>query len=147
MYQLTVSENQLKLINTALEEYFRIGLNQWVDLGDRISRIGVDLDPKNPKHEQIFDSYIDKRDDVLVILEAIGKMLWPHGLRKQEEENIIAQDIWQVIRHQLWIDNPMREELGYTVDAREPFLQSQEPRVLCVRLPDEPRGKNHGKNR
>lgn len=147
MYQLTVSENQLKLINTALEEYFRIGMNQWEDLSDRISKIGIDLDPKNPKHDKIFDSYIEKRDDVRVILQAVGRMLWPFGLQKQSEENIIAQDIWQVIRHQLWIDNPMRDELAYTVDAREPFLQSQEPRVVCVRLPDEPGGQKHGKNR
>ena len=26
-YQITVTERQLKLINTALEEFFRIGLN------------------------------------------------------------------------------------------------------------------------
>lgn len=147
MYQLTVSENQLKLINTALEEYFRIGLNQWGDLAERVSMIGVDLDPKNPKHERIFDSYIEKRDDVRVVLETVGRMLWPFGLQKQTEENLIAQDIHQVIRHQLWNDDPRRDELSWVVDSRKPFIQSQEPVAKCVRLPDEPGGKNHGKNR
>ena len=29
VYQITVTERQLKLINAALEEFFRLGLNQW----------------------------------------------------------------------------------------------------------------------
>lgn len=44
-YQLTVTEKQLRLIKTALEEYFRLGLNQWWDLADRLAMIGVDLSP------------------------------------------------------------------------------------------------------
>ena len=46
-YQLTVTKKQLRLIKTALEEYFRLGLNQWWDLADRLAMIGVDLSP-NP---------------------------------------------------------------------------------------------------
>ena len=40
-YQLTVTEKQLRLINTALGEYFRLGLNQWWDLADRLSTNGA----------------------------------------------------------------------------------------------------------
>ena len=32
VYQITVIERQLKLINAALEEFFRLGLNQWWEL-------------------------------------------------------------------------------------------------------------------
>lgn len=32
VYQITVTERQLELINAALEEFFRLGLNQWWEL-------------------------------------------------------------------------------------------------------------------
>lgn len=132
-YQLTVTENQLRLINTALEEYFRIGMNQWDGLADRLSRIGVDLSPEHPNHKWIFDTMINTRDDVRIVLEAAGRILWPHGLTKQDEENILFQDIWQVIRHQLWLDDPDREKRGYCVDGNKPLIQGSEPIARCVR--------------
>lgn len=141
MYQLTVNETQLKIINSALEEYFRIGLNQWDDLANRLAAIGVDFSSENPNHDKIFDSYINKRDDVHEVLKTVGRILWPYGLTKQTEENLIAQDIWQVIRHQLWIDSPKREELSYTVDAREPLQMGGEPMPGIRRLEPGTTGK------
>ena len=133
-YQLTVTEKQLRLINTALEEYFRIGLNQWGDLADRLAMIGVDLSPENPNHKWIFDNMIKTRDDVRVVLEAAGRILWPYGLSKQSEENILLQDIWQVIRHQLWLDDPDKDERGYCVDGNEPLIRGDEPIAKCNKV-------------
>lgn len=135
-YQLTVTEKQLRLINTALEEYFRIGLNQWGNLADRLAMIGVDLSPENPNHKWIFDTMIHKRDDVRIVLEAAGRILWPYGLTKQDEENILLQDIWQVIRHQLWLDRPDQESMRDCVDSRKPFIQSMEPAPKCEKITD-----------
>ncbi len=135
-YQLTVSEKQLRLINEALEEYFRIGMNQWGDLADRIAHIGVDFSPKNPHHDRIFDMYIKTRDDVRIVLESAGRILWPYGLEKQDESNLIAQDIWQVIRHQLWLDRPDTESMRDCVDSRKPFIQSMEPAPKCEKITD-----------
>lgn len=133
-YQLTVTEKQLRLINAALEEYFRIGLNQWGDLADRLAMIGVDLSPENPNHKWIFDNMIKTRDDVRVVLEAAGRILWPYGLSKQSEENILLQDIWQVIRHQLWLDDPDRDKRGYCVDGNEPLICGDEPIAKCNKV-------------
>ena len=36
-YRLTLTENQLRVINAALEEYFRAALNQWDMLADRLA--------------------------------------------------------------------------------------------------------------
>lgn len=133
VYQITVTERQLKLINTALEEFFRIGLNQWWPLADRISEIGYTLPPQgDPNRDRIFDRRIQKRDAVRVVLEAAGRILWPHGLDKQDEDNLLAQDIWQVFRHQLWLDRPDRDKLGYCVDGNKPLIQSNEPAPKCV---------------
>lgn len=125
MYQLTVSENQLKIINTALEEYFRIGMNQWGELADRISSMGVDMSPDNPNHNKIFDSYIAKRDDVRVVLESAGRMLWPYGLSKNSEDVLNARDIWAVFRHQLWIESG--EKNDWCCDAAPVFKMGTEP--------------------
>lgn len=133
VYQITVTERQLKLINTALEEFFRIGLNQWGPLADRISEICYALPPKDdPNRDRIFDRRIQKRDAVRVVLEAAGRILWPYGLDKQDEDNLLAQDIWQVFRHQLWLDRPDRDKLGYCVDGNKPLIQSNEPAPKCV---------------
>lgn len=135
VYQITVTERQLKLINTALEEFFRIGLNQWWPLADRISEIGYALPPQSdPDRDRIFDRRIQKRDAVRVVLEAAGRILWPHGLDKQDEDNLLAQDIWQVFRHQLWLDRPDRDKLGYCVDGNKPMIQSNELAPKCVRI-------------
>lgn len=56
VYQITVTERQLKLINAALEEFFRIGLNQWGDLAERVANIGFEYPPKdmpNSRHRVI----------------------------------------------------------------------------------------------
>lgn len=146
-YQLTVTEKQLRLINTALEEYFRIGLNQWGNLADRLAMIGVDLSPENPNHKWIFDTMIHKRDDVRIVLEAAGRILWPYGLTKQDEENILLQDIWQVIRHQLWLDDPDREKRGYCVDSNKPLIQGSEPIARCVRCAKPTYGRANDSDR
>ena len=133
VYQITVTERQLKLINTALEEFFRIGLNQWWDLADRISKIDCALPSQDdPDRDRIFDRRIQKRDAVRVVLEAAGRILWPYGLDKQDEDNLLAQDIWQVFRHQLWLDRPDRDKLGYCVDGNKPMIQTNEPAPKCV---------------
>lgn len=58
VYQITVTERQLKLINAALEEFFRIGLNQWGDLAERVANIGFEYPPKDmPNRELVFDRH------------------------------------------------------------------------------------------
>lgn len=94
VYQITVTERQLKLINAALEEFFRIGLNQWGDLAERVANIGFEYPPKDmPNRELVFDRHIHTRDTVRTVLEAAGRILWPYGLDKQNEDNLLAQDI------------------------------------------------------
>lgn len=102
---------------------------------DRISEICYALPPKDDSNRDLtFDRRIQKRGAVLVVLEAAGRILWPYGLGKQDADNLLAQDIWQVFRHQLWLDDPDRDKLGYCVDGNDPLLQSGEPAVKCVKI-------------
>lgn len=103
-YTIELTEAQLRLVNAALEEWFRIPLNQWSELADRLARKGVDLSRNNPRHSEIFDNYIIRRDAVHEIMRSIGRILWPQGTPMKDEGQLVAEDIWQCIRHQLWID-------------------------------------------
>lgn len=132
-YQIEVNEKQLRMINCALEEYFRLRLGQFWGLADDISLLGVDMSPENPNHDKIFDSFITRRDAVREILDAAWRVASGHGrdLVTTENDTLICEDLWQVFRHQLWIDNENRVE--WTVDAQEPYLMSSEPAAVISR--------------
>lgn len=42
-YRLELTEAQLRVVNAALEEFFRLPLNQWDRLAERLAFKGVDL--------------------------------------------------------------------------------------------------------
>ncbi len=133
---MVVTETQLKTINTALEEYFRLPLNQWTDLADRLARKGVDFDKANPNHSHIFDDYILRRDAVLEVLKTVGRILWQGRIPQKDEEQLIAEDIWQTIRHEKWIADGKPE--GRWLDEQPALHLSNEPLPTikeCIREP------------
>lgn len=133
MYQLEVTDKQLAVIKTALEEYFRIELNQWWSVADRISELGVDFSKENPKHKEIFDAFIAKRDAVRIVLDAAGKIAWSDTMTCKKSENcLIAEDIWATIRHQLWTDS--EDKKTWTCDASPVYQQSHDPLPKCTKI-------------
>lgn len=123
-YTLTLTENQITLIKEALEEYFRIRMNQWIDLSNDLAAKNIDLSPDNPNHHKLFDKYINDRDTIYEVFECIGRIIKLNGSKKTEKQ-LVAEDIWQVICHQLWKDSENKSE--WCVDAREPLKVSKEP--------------------
>ncbi len=125
-YILELNENQLYLVKDALEEYFRIRMGQWDDLADSMARKNIDLSPGNPNHENIFNEYITTREAVKKVLKCAGDIVWEFLIdNPKNEEQLIAEDIWQVIRHELWKQNTNRDE--WCVDSRKPMQVSNEP--------------------
>lgn len=124
-YNLVITEKQAILIKDALEEYFRIRMNQWGDLADSLAMKNVDLSPGNPNHERIFERYITERDAAQKVLECAGLIIWENQRNTKSEEQLIAEDIWQVIRHQLWKDSENKND--WCVDSRDPLRMSDEP--------------------
>lgn len=124
-YTLIITEKQAVLIKDALEEYFRIRMNQWGDLADSLAGKNVDLSPQNPNHMDVFGKFIDDREAVQKVLECAGRILWDRKINDKSEEQLIAEDIWQVIRHQLWKDSENKND--WCVDSREPLRMSDEP--------------------
>lgn len=124
-YILIITEKQAVLIKDALEEYFRIRMNQWGDLAESLAMKGIDLSPNNPNHDKAFERYITEREAVRKVLECAGRIIWENQRNPKSEEQLIAEDIWQVIRHQLWKDSENRND--WCVDSREPLRMSDEP--------------------
>ena len=130
-YRLELTEAQLRVVNATLEEFFRLPLNQWGDLADRLAFKGVDL--RSPEtRDRNFDRCITTRDAVRVVFEAAGKILWGYEMPPKDDQQLIAEDIWQVIRHQLYLDSGSTD--SWRVDAREPLLLGPEPPAKIERI-------------
>ena len=127
-YTLEITEKQAEIIRIALEEYFRLRMNQTWDFADDICFEGFDY--KNHTKEE-FNKCIEKRDMFRDELEKLLNKVHPlhfrgNKFRKQTIEMRRAQDIWQVIRHRMWKDRHGDKD-DWCVDAREPMPMTDEP--------------------
>lgn len=123
-YRIDLSEAQLRVINNALEEYFRIPLNQWSGLADRLALKGVDLSDEETRDVK-FERFLKTRDSVNAVFRAAGEILWRYEVPPKDEEQIIAEDIWRVIRHQFYLDSGSTDT--WRTDADEPMQWGPEP--------------------
>lgn len=135
---LELNENQLKLVKESLEEYFRIRMDQWVDLADSLTMKGMDMSSENPKHKEIFNDFLIRRECVKCALESVGKMLWGYGENPKSKEQLIAEDIWRVVRYTLWSENHKPGEDTWCVDSYPPMNCSGEPLPKCYILNEPP---------
>ena len=127
-YILGLSEDQAEIIKIALEEYFRLRMNQTWDFADDICFDGFDY--KNHTKEE-FNKCIEKRDMFREELEKLLNKVHPlhfrgNKFREQTIEMRRAQDIWQVIRHRMWKDR-YGDKDDWCVDSREPMPMTDEP--------------------
>lgn len=122
-YKLTLTEKQVRAIMHALELRFRIDLCQESDLAEILAAKNFDFSHDNPEHERLFSIFIERRDNIQKILKAvfeISKPFWEEN--KRDITALRCQDIWGVLRHQLWKDNP--NKTTWSVDSRAPLKES-----------------------
>ena len=127
-YTLELSEEQSEIIKIALEEYFRLRMNQTWDFADDICFEGFDYGNHT---KEDFNERIERRDTFRDELEKLLNNVHPlqfrgNKFREQTIEMRRAQDIWQVIRHKLWKDRHGDKD-DWRVDAREPMCMTGEP--------------------
>ena len=130
-YRLELTEAQLRVVNAALEEFFRLPLNQWDRLAERLAFKGVDLQDEKTR-ERNLDRCIAAKDAAQAVFKAAGRILWQHGALQKDDEQLIAEDVWQVIRHQLFLDSGSTDT--WRVDAQEPILWGPEPPAKIERI-------------
>lgn len=127
-YALEISEKQAEIIKIALEEYFRLRMNQTWDFADDICFEGFDYESHT---KEDFNERIERRDMFRDEMEKLLNTVHPLHFRgnKFRERTIKmrrAQDIWQVIRHRLWKDRHGDKD-DWCVDARKPMSMTGEP--------------------
>lgn len=127
-YTLEITEKQAEIIKIALEEYFRLRMNQTWDFANDICFDGFNYESHTPED---FDERIELRDMFRDELEKLLNTVRPlhfqgNKFREQTIEMRRAQDIWQVIRHKLWIDRNGDKD-DWCVDSREPMPMTGEP--------------------
>ena len=136
MYNLQITDNQAKIIKVALEEYCRLRMNQWSDFADDVASDNFIYNKDDPENSKKFDEYIDRRNEAKVLFEEAMRTAQPSRVRGEiqhkTEEMMVAEDIWQVIRHQLYLDRAVKN--GWCVDARDPIQISKEPLPEMMKL-------------
>ena len=128
IYRIELTEEQAEIIKIALEEYFRLRMNQTWDFVDDICFDGFNCESHTPED---FDERIERRDlfrdELEKLLSKVHPLQFRGGeFREQTIEMRRAQDIWQVIRHRLWKDRHGDKD-DWCVDSREPMPMTGEP--------------------
>lgn len=126
-YRIELSEEQANIIKIALEEYFRLRMNQTWDFADDVCFDGFNYQgyTKEEFNERIKirDMF---RDELQNLLDKAHPIRLGNGkFREQTIEMQRAQDIWQVLRHRLWKDRH-GDKNDWCVDAREPMSMTEE---------------------
>ena len=99
-YTIELTENQVRVIQNALEEHFRLRMGQDTEFCTDIAGLNADLSPDNPHHELIFDRYIQRRDHMEEVMRAFFRIAFePTGyLKEKTDDMLIAECIWDSIR-------------------------------------------------
>ena len=99
-YTVTLTEPQVRVVQLALEEYFRLRMGQSMDFCDDLAGVSHDLSPDNPNYKEIFNRYIQRRDHLQELMLAFYRIAFePFGyLDHKTEDMMIAECIWDTIR-------------------------------------------------
>lgn len=100
-YRITLTEEQLRVVQKCTEQYFRLLLGQPMDFADEIAFGGEKANDGNPEWEKDFDRRIQRRDAVYEIMNAVFKIVYGNGWGAPNEKTddcMIAECIWDAIR-------------------------------------------------
>lgn len=132
-YRLTLTENQLKVIDVAIEEYFRAALNQWDVLANRMAFREFDSEHHTDTE---FDRRTVKRNAARHTLDAAGAILLSgsdcaggRDLNRTEDEKI-ASDMWRILRWELMPETSKQEI------PRDTYHESDEPPIQVEEVPE-----------
>lgn len=120
---------QLKLIDTALEEYMRVRMGQFFDLATDLAMKNYDYSDHSEANRKEFDYRIRNRNDSEETFNAAFRAALPHYnfneiYWRKNEDQLLAEDMWDTIRHQLWLSDPRPDKPQHTVDAYPPLILS-----------------------
>ena len=126
-WRIELTENQLKIVRAALEDYFRQRMGQFFELPDDLAFDGYDREKPDNMN---FDERIARRDAGRSLLDSAYKLMHPEWLPKTQN-CMIAEDMWRVVRYALWMQRPEEErrKIPWCVDGDKPIKISDEPMI------------------
>lgn len=122
-FTLSLTKEQLVVIKTACEDYLRTRMGQFFDLTNDVAEAG-----RENVHGVEFDEMIARRNAAQTLMESAFRLAQP-VIQSKTERMLIAEDIYDVLKHELWKMRPEeeKEKLGWCVDSNEPLHLSKEP--------------------
>ena len=117
-YKITLTENQLALVGTAVEIMLRSGMGQMYDLAEWLTLAGNDLPRGND-----FDIYVAERNVIKGVLEGITSYETVHS-EKESDSVRELKTLYEAIRHQQWKDSRAPE---WDVRSHKPMMCGKEP--------------------
>lgn len=99
-YRIELNEKQMRILMKYVEITMRLFMGQSWDFCDEIASLNCDFSQENPKHKEIFDSFICRRDHLREIMNCVFRIAFePKGyLEGKTDEMLIAEDIWESVR-------------------------------------------------
>ena len=97
---LELNETQARIIQIALEEWFRLRMGQYSDLANGLAFLGYDHKTAKPG---AFDRRIQRRDAIQEIIKAMLNIAFPcYGTPEGIPPEVhVAADIWSTLRYEL----------------------------------------------
>lgn len=122
LYRLTVTEKQLRVIQTALEWFFRLQMGQFSEYTNEVALCGYVYNKDDPNNREEFDKYIRRRNLGRSMFEAAYRVAHPWIYNTGKTDDMMtAEDTWRVIRHYFWEQRPEPKD-HWIVDADKPIF-------------------------
>jgi len=139
-YSLAVSAEQLRIIQRALEDFFRTRYCQFSDLANDLAFENFNWPKKETERidEKEFNERINRRNWAQDIFDEGGRIAKPIETRGEKSHDcMVAEDIWAVIRYELYKERYGDVEDPRDVCARAPLLISGELPVKMKKIETE----------
>ena len=131
LFQLTLTKSQLELIKIACEDYLRTRMGQFFDLATDIAEAG-----RENLSDIQFRDMIARRNAAQELMNSAFLLTQPI-MQKKTERMLIAEDIYDVLKHELWKMRPEKERSGWSVDSHPPLHLSSEPLIKIEKISDK----------
>ena len=134
-YQITLSENQLNILNRITSDYARLVVGQT----DKLEGVFLKALKRHQSENLTKEEKGQEQDYVISLLETLHRICWKqntnefYGVGYSELSDTLI-DMNEVIRHQLWQDYE-GEKSRYTVDSDKPFhWNKKEPLIKIEKI-------------
>jgi len=99
-YIVEFTEEHMRVLHKAVEMYMRLMMGQDWDFSEEIAGLGMDLSTDNPRHKELFNLFLLKREDIRYVMRSVFHIAFGHaGVPEEKTDDMLtAETIWDAIR-------------------------------------------------